>query len=77
LSAGFDQIPEFLVQEPVQYIKNSFFFIFDVAINKVIFPDLIKISKLRPIYKKGDMTVIITAYVLFISVLKNFRKTNV
>jgi hypothetical protein len=35
-----------------------------------------KTAKLRPIYKMGDMTVVIIAYIHSISALKNCRKTN-
>jgi hypothetical protein len=69
-STGFDQIREFLVQECIHYIKKPFFFIFLLVINQGIFPDLMKTAQLRPIYKKDDMTVVITAYTHSISVLE-------
>ena len=53
-ATGFDQIPEFLVKECIQYIKKPLIFIFNVSINQDIFADLMKIAKIRPIFKKGD-----------------------
>jgi len=34
--------------------KKSLIFIFNVSINQGIFPDLMKIEKIRPILKMGD-----------------------
>ena len=53
-ATGFDQIPEFLVKECIQYIKKPLIFIFNISINQSIFTDLMKIAKIRPIFKKGD-----------------------
>ena len=53
-TTGFDQIPEFLVKECSQYIKKPLIFIFNVSIHQGIFPDLMKIAKIRPIFKEGD-----------------------
>ena len=61
---GFDQIPEFLVKECIQYIKKPLIFIFNVSINQSIFLWLNENSKITPIFKKDkrviDMTVVIT-----------------
>jgi len=38
-TTGFDQIPEFLVKECIQYIKKALIFIFNVSINQGIFAD--------------------------------------
>ena len=50
----FDQIPEFLVKECIQNIKKPLIYIFNVSINQGILADLMKIAKIRPIFKKGD-----------------------
>ena len=50
-ATGFDQIPEFLIKECIQYMKEPLIFIFNVSINKGIFPVVMKIAKLRPIFK--------------------------
>jgi uncharacterized membrane protein YhdT len=52
-STGFGQIPEFLVKECIQYISKPLIFIFNVSINHGIFPELIKITKIKHIYRKG------------------------
>jgi hypothetical protein len=44
-SAGFDEIPEFLVKECIQSIKNPLSFIFNESINQGSFPSLMKIAK--------------------------------
>jgi hypothetical protein len=46
-STAFDQIPEFLVKECIQYNRKPFVFIFNVSTNQGIFPELIKIAKIR------------------------------
>jgi len=43
-ATGFDQIPEFLVKECIQYIKKPLIFICNVSINQGISSDLIKIA---------------------------------
>jgi len=53
-TTSFDQIPEFLVKECIQYIKKPLIFKFNVSRNQGIFPDLMKIAKIRPIFKKSD-----------------------
>jgi hypothetical protein len=65
-ATGFDRIPEFLVKECIQYIKNPLIFIFNVisyhiSINQGIFPDVMKIEIYCPFSKSViDMTVVIT-----------------
>jgi len=42
-------------------MKKILIFLFNISINQGIFPDLMKIAKIRPISKKkGDTTVVIT-----------------
>ena len=53
-ATGFDQKPECLVKECIHSIKKPLIFIFNVSINQGIFPDLIRIAKIRPIFKKVD-----------------------
>ena len=50
---GFDQIPEFLVKECIQYIKKLLVFIFNVSINQSIFPWLNENSKNNANFQKG------------------------
>jgi hypothetical protein len=73
-STGCDQIPGFLVRECIQYIKKLIF-IFHVSVNKGIFPDSMKIAKIRPIKKVIDMTVVITGlYPFYQFSKKNLEK---
>jgi hypothetical protein len=58
-SAGFDEIPEFLVKECIQYIKKPLSFIYNESIYQGSFPKLMKIAKIRPAYKKGNRQEII------------------
>jgi hypothetical protein len=53
-SAGFDEVPEFLVKECIQNIKKTLSFVFSESINHGSFPNLMKIAKVRPVYRKGD-----------------------
>jgi len=53
-ATGFDQIPELLVKEYIHSIKKPLIFTFNVSINQGIFPDLIRIAKIRPIFRKVD-----------------------
>ena len=50
----FDQKPECLVKECIHSIKKPLIFIFNVSINQGMFPDLIKVAKIRPVFKKID-----------------------
>jgi hypothetical protein len=52
-SAGFDEVPEFLVKRCIHYIKKPLVHIFNVSLNSGVFPEKMKIAKIRPLYKKG------------------------
>jgi hypothetical protein len=53
-SAGYDEIPEKLVKECIQFIKKPLTFIFNISLCSGTFPNLMKIAKVRPIYKKEE-----------------------
>jgi hypothetical protein len=54
-SAGFDEIPEFLVKGKFTlYLKKNDTHIFNMLVKFGIFPYLIKTAKNRPLFKKGD-----------------------
>ena len=60
-SAGFDEIPEFLVKRCSHYIKKTLTHVFSISLRFEIFADLMKRAKIRPLFKKGDKkTFIIT-----------------
>jgi hypothetical protein len=51
-SAGFDEVPEFLIKQCILYIKKPLVLIFNASFNSGIFLDEMKIAKLRPVFKK-------------------------
>jgi hypothetical protein len=53
-SAGADENPDFIVKECIEFLKKPLNFIFNKSINQGVFPDLLKIAKIRPVYKKGN-----------------------
>ena len=53
-SAGFDEIPEFLVKCCIKFIKVPLSHVFNISLKFRIFPELMKIAKIRPVFKKGD-----------------------
>jgi hypothetical protein len=46
-SAGFDEIPEFLVKQCIQNIKKPLAHIYNASFNSGIFPDRLKIAKVK------------------------------
>jgi hypothetical protein len=53
VSAGYDEIPDNIVKQCIQFIKKPLTFIFNLSLCSGIFPNQIKIAKVWPIYKKG------------------------
>jgi hypothetical protein len=54
LSSGYDEIPECLVKN-VYYVKKPLAHIFNASLSSGIFPDRLKLAKVIPLYKKGDV----------------------
>jgi hypothetical protein len=56
ISPGFDEIPDMIVKQCIQYIKKAFDFytVFNLSLSNGTFPNLMKIAKVRPIFKKGQ-----------------------
>jgi hypothetical protein len=52
-SAGYDEIPDNRVKQCIQFIKEPLTFIFNLSLCSGIFPNQMKIAKVRPIYKTG------------------------
>jgi hypothetical protein len=48
-SAGFDEIPEVIVKTSVHYIKKPLTHIFNLSLQKGLFPDSLKVAKIRPV----------------------------
>jgi hypothetical protein len=54
LSAGYDEIPEFLVKKCINNIKRTLANIFNVSLSSGTFPDRLKLAKVIPLHKKGE-----------------------
>lgn len=57
-SCGLDGINAFHMKEIVDYIAEPFAYIVNLIFKTGVFPDQLKQSKVIPIYKKGDKTLI-------------------
>ena len=53
-SSGSDMLNAKLIQEFCQYFIGPLHYIFNLSIQSGVFPSLLKIAKILPIYKKGD-----------------------
>jgi hypothetical protein len=53
LSAGYDEIPEYVVKQCVKYITKPLGHIYNASLRSGIFPDGLR--KVIPLYKKGDI----------------------
>jgi hypothetical protein len=53
-AAGFEDIPEYLVKQCIQLIKEPLTYIYNVSLNSGVFPNEWKMAKVKPLYKKGD-----------------------
>ena len=52
-ASGVDGIPDFIVRDCIQLIKKPLCFIFNLSITQGLFPDWMKVAKVKTIYKKG------------------------
>jgi len=53
-SAGFDDIQMFLVKQCLCYFIKPLVHIYNVSFQTGIFPDMMKLAKIIPLFKKGD-----------------------
>jgi hypothetical protein len=53
VSAGYNEIPDNIVKQCIQFIKKPLTFIFNLSLCSGIGPNQMKIAKVWPIYKKG------------------------
>jgi hypothetical protein len=51
---GYDEFPETEIKNCGQYLIKPLVLIFNLSFQSVIFPDMFKISKIKPISKGGD-----------------------
>ena len=54
LTAGTDEIPEYVVKQCIEQLKIPLTDIYNASLESGIFPDKLKIEKVIPIHKKGD-----------------------
>ena len=54
LSAGVDEIPDYVVKQCITFLKEPLTDIYNTSLESGIFPDKLKISKVIPLHKKGD-----------------------
>jgi hypothetical protein len=52
-SLGFDKIPTSLVKHCIRFITKPLTFIFNLSLSSGVFPKLMKIAKVQPVFKKG------------------------
>jgi len=54
LTAGTDEIPEYVVKQCIE-LKVPLANIYNASLKSGTFPDKLKIAKVTPIHKKGDL----------------------
>ena len=55
LTAGTDEIPEYVVKQCIEQLKVPLANIYNASLESGNFPDKLKIAKVTPIHKKGDL----------------------
>ena len=72
LTAGPDQIPSFLLRDCRSVFVKPLTIIFNLCLETSTFPERWKLSKIRPVFKKGDKTLI--SNYRPITIISNFSK---
>jgi len=54
LSAGIDEMPDYVVKQCITLLKKSLANIYNASLETGTFPDQLKIAKVVPFYKKRD-----------------------
>jgi hypothetical protein len=54
ITAGSDVITYLPIKAYITCIKKTLNFVFNELINEGVFPDLLKVKKIRPVYKRGN-----------------------
>ena len=55
LASGFDDIPDLVVKQCIDHLKKPLTNIFNSSLESGIFPELLKIAKVIPAHKKGNV----------------------
>jgi hypothetical protein len=53
-SAGIDEVQELIFKKSLQFLKKPLLSIFNASLESGVFPENMKIAKIRPLYKKGE-----------------------
>ena len=69
---GYDHIPMHLIKKSFDLVAEPLTHVINVSLEKGAFPDKLKISKIIPVYKSGDVDIF-TNY-RPISILSGFSK---
>jgi hypothetical protein len=54
-SMGYDEMPAIIIKKCGQYLRKPFVHIFNLSFQSGTFPDMLKLSKIIPIPKSGDV----------------------
>ena len=72
LTSGLDNIPSFIVKDCASVLVVPLCFLFNLAVKCETLPEAWKTSRVCPIFKNGDKTLV--SYYRPISILSNFAK---
>jgi len=56
-SAGIDELPDCVLKQYIMQLKKPLTNIYNASLESRIFPDQLKISKVVPVYKRGDKKI--------------------
>ena len=56
-ACGFDNVPAQLLKDAADVIANPLAYIFNQSLSLGVFPEMMKVAKVTPIYKKGQKNV--------------------
>jgi len=54
-SAGYGEIPEYVVKHCAKFVKGPLAHIYNILINSGTFPEKFKVARVKPFYKKIDI----------------------
>jgi hypothetical protein len=54
LSAGIDEIPDYVVKQCIKLLKIPLTNIYNASLESGIFPDKLKVANIVQVHKKGD-----------------------
>jgi hypothetical protein len=57
---GYDEIPVKILKSCKHFISSPLTYIINISLATGIFPDRLKFSEIKPIYKNGDKTLLVT-----------------